>query len=214
LHKLDAFLERPKMVTRKTQPTGRREELTVMLKEEHRFLPVDSYPCKGGLQNLMYYKPSLALLSRHEEWVPREQPRHAVLHQGIVRRATCVGALHERNRTLERTCQQVLAENGMLFGEIARLRELLEGAAQQEEIMKTTLEREREMRKASERERAAESRAREEAEEGCGTARQQVAQLQSLLQQAVEYHDSAAASGRHLAARPEHYYGLQQGVGV
>ncbi len=213
LRKLDQYLEPAKAVTRKPQPASRREELVVRLGEEHQFLPVASYPCKGGLMNLMYYKPSLTLLSRHEEWVPREQPRHAVLHPGIVRRATCVGALHERNRALERTCQQVLSENGALFGEMARLRELLDGAAQQEQMLKTTLEREREMRKAAERERAAEARAREEAEEQCSSSRQQIAQLQALLQQAVEYHDSAA-NGRHMAARPDHFYVLQQGVGV
>ncbi len=179
-----------KAVTQVSRRTGPREEVVVVLAEGQLMLPLSSYPCPGGLKNLMYYKPNLVLLSRHEEWEPRDKPRHAMLVSNSVRRASCIGTLHERHKTLEGVHRQIMSENASLYGEIAMLRELLEGGAQQEEMLQTTLEREREMRKAAEREKALIVRAKEEAEEKCELAIQQVAQLQSLLHQAVEYHDS------------------------
>ena len=183
---LDALLRPPVTVTR----CSSREPVSFALSEDHRFVPAASYPCRGGLGLLArHYRPNLALLTRHREYAPGEENQgHTVLPAGIVRRESCIGTLYERHRALEKVFRQVMEENGSLAQEVARLRALLDGGAQQEEITQITVEHEREMRRAAERERSAAQRRLEEAEEALASARREASQLQALLQQAVESH--------------------------
>jgi hypothetical protein len=200
---LDNVLDPPKV--RKRVKRSSRDTVVFELDGNHRFLPLSTYPCSGGLMNIArFYKPNVSLFTRHEEWEPTEKKEHRVLVSAIIRRASCVGTLYERHRALEKVFQQVMNENSSLFGEIRLLRELLDGGSQQEDILKTALEREREMRKAIERERSAIVRAKEEVEEDNERAHQQIMQLQNMLQQAVDYH------GVTTARKTENFYGYQQ----
>lgn len=150
------------------------------------FLPVMNYPCKEGLGDLSkYYKPHVSFLCKHKEWVPGKQG-HCYLYTATLRRATLAGHLFEKHRALQRVYDLVSQENASLLAEIGRLRGLLDGATQQEDIMKGTLFREREMRKAAERDKNQAVDARSEIEEQLQLREAEVQQLQRLLQQAAE----------------------------
>lgn len=119
------------------------------------------------------------------QWVPVEEPVHSHLFTSIVRRHVAIGNLHERLSSLEKVYRQVLGENVSLQEELSRLRAMLEGGSQQEEIAKQTMARERDMRRAAEKERSMVQLHKEELEGELERARQHIAQLQLLLQQAV-----------------------------
>ena len=181
----------------KSAPVRRRcRELFVSV-EAPRFLPCASYPCPGGLSNLEFYKPGLVLLSRHAEWEPSERPCHRVLHSSIVRRESSVGTLYDRHRQLEKVFRQVASENAALFGEIERLRNMVEEGG----VSKGALEREMELRRIAEIDRDAALRAKEEAEEEAARVREQVMQLQGMLHQAVEYQQKGGNSAHYAYQR-------------
>lgn len=190
---IEALLQPPMTVTR----VASREPVLMQLGDDERYLPVSSYPCGGGLQLLaQYYRPNMPLLARHREYVPGEEDQgHTVLPAGIVRRSSCIGTLYERHRSLEKVFHQVMEENASLSSELARLRELLDGGRQVEELSQSTLEREREVRRAADRERSVAVRNRDEAEARAEHLGLQVAQLQSMLQQAADTH---RYSGHHV----------------
>jgi len=134
---LDRVLEPPRV--RRRVKRGPLKPIVFELEEHHRFLPVRNYPCSGGLMNIAcFYKPNMPLFSRHLEWEPLPKLEHRVLVSSVLRRASCVGTLHERFRALEKVFQQVMSENSNLFGELERLRGLLEGGGQQEDILKVS----------------------------------------------------------------------------
>jgi hypothetical protein len=136
--RLEKVLEPPKVRSRVRRSP--RSPITFCLDDSSKFLPFASYPCSGGLSNIArFYKPHMPLFTRHLEWEPTDKPEHRVLVSCVLRRATCIGSLHERYRALEKVFQQVMSENGNLVGEIQRLRELLDGGGQQEDILKVSI---------------------------------------------------------------------------
>jgi len=170
--------------TYRVSKTGR-EPIVFELSEEHAVLPIRGYPSKDGLNDLAkYYQPQQAFLTKHKEWVVGCRG-HSCLYSGAALRPTLMGHLYERHRALQKCFDSTSCENLSHLAEIARLRSLLEGATQQEELLKENCVRERELRKVAEREKGNALAARAELEQMLQQRIAEVQHLQSLLQEAA-----------------------------
>jgi len=140
----------------------------------------------GGLSDLAkFYRPNLPFLAKHKEWIPGQEG-HSCLFSGAVQRATCIGSLYEKHRSLQRIYSQVMNQNMALMEEVQQFRALLDSSSLQEDILKETAERERTMRRVAEKERQRAVDRLQELEEELDVRNEEVAQLQHLLRNALD----------------------------